>query len=243
MLRRNTCRNIRDLIPLHAGGDLTPEESARVDTHLHACLPCYREFREHAEMRGRLGVLAEEPLPAGLLDGFAEEVMARIAVDAGGPAAELPSTRRWTLQPVVLRQAAAAAVLLTVGGWMAWQADLLRGAPRAPDALPAPMAGSARTEVVFPEGYGPLTASTRVAPTLPLHVPDFSPISAQSAGNPGPRHGLEHLELTLHLLPDGNVLQLVPAPGDPTGLMPVPGGLVPEPGRERRLRDEDVVRP
>ncbi|MBM3985855.1 MAG: zf-HC2 domain-containing protein, partial [Planctomycetes bacterium] len=94
MLRRTTCRSIRDLLPLHAGGDLTPDEAARVDGHLHACLSCFREFREHATMRGRLGVLAEEPLPQGVLDGFTEEVMARIAVDAGGPAAELPAARR-----------------------------------------------------------------------------------------------------------------------------------------------------
>jgi hypothetical protein len=238
MLRRNTCRNIRDLIPLHAGGDLTPEEAARVDTHLHACLPCYREFRDHAEMRGRLGVLAEEPLPAGLLDGFTEEVMARIAVDAGGPAAELPSARRWPLQPVVLRQAAAAAVLLAVSGWMAWQADLLGGPSRAPSSASSPMAGSARPEVVFPDGYGPLTASDRALPPFPLHVPDISPISVQPSGNPGPRHGHEPIELTFRFLSDGNVLQLAPAPGDPASLVPTPGGLIPEPGRERRPRDD-----
>src|SRR5262245_42418642 len=89
-LRRYTCRTIRDLLPLHIGGDLEPDQAGPVDEHLHTCLSCFREYRELATMRGRLGVLADQPLPSGILDGFADEVMARIAVGETGPRAELP---------------------------------------------------------------------------------------------------------------------------------------------------------
>jgi anti-sigma factor RsiW len=124
-MRRLTCRTVRDLLPLHSGGDLPPDKAMAVDQHLHACLACFREYRDFAAMRGRLGVLAEEPLPQGALDGFTEEVMARLVVGEEGPAAQLPSTRGWNRfeQPAV-RLAAAAALLLAVGFGL-WQADLL----------------------------------------------------------------------------------------------------------------------
>lgn len=109
-LFRDTCRSIRDLIPLHAGRDLDPGAARRVDEHLHACLGCFREYRELATMRGRLGVLAEQPLPDGVLDDFTEQVMARIAMGEEGPAAELPGVRRRIVLPV--RPSAAAASLL-----------------------------------------------------------------------------------------------------------------------------------
>ena len=109
MLRRYNCSTVRDMLPLHVGGDLDPRHTGPVDEHLHACLGCFREFRELATMRGRLGVLAEEPLPEGVLDGFTEEVMARIAVGEPGPAAEPPRPSLLRLPSVRL---AAAAVLL-----------------------------------------------------------------------------------------------------------------------------------
>jgi hypothetical protein len=105
------------MLPLHAGGDLDPRHVDAVDAHLKDCLPCFREFREYASMRSRLGVLAEERLPDGALEGFAEEVMARIAVGEPGPAAVIPGTliKRWPSLP----QLAAAASLLIVclAGW------------------------------------------------------------------------------------------------------------------------------
>ena len=53
-MRRLTCRSVRDLLPLHCGGDLPPEKAIAVDQHLHACLACFREYRDFAAMRGRL---------------------------------------------------------------------------------------------------------------------------------------------------------------------------------------------
>lgn len=120
--KRYTCRKVRDLLPLHVGGDLETRHVASVDEHLHECLSCFREFRELAELRGRLGVVGEAPLPSGVLDGFTDEVMARIALEEPGPAAELPravaSAGTWTR----IRAAAAVAVVALVG-WKLWPAD------------------------------------------------------------------------------------------------------------------------
>jgi anti-sigma factor RsiW len=234
MPRRTTCRSIRDLLPLHAGGDLLPDEATRVDEHLHACLACFREFREHATMRGRLGVLAEEPLPPGVLDGFTEEVMARIAVDAGGPAAELPAARRWRLELPPVRLAAAAAVLLAVSAWMAWQADWL-GAPGSrpstPRSLPVPHAG---VLAGAPAAGDPPVAQPHAAdPQLPRLVARDPLGILVDSGN---WRALEMPSIDLRLLPDGGVLQLIASPSDAGGLVPVANGLVPEPGRELRPR-------
>jgi hypothetical protein len=104
------------MLPLHVGGDLDPRHVPSVDRHLSSCLSCFREFRELSAMRGRMAVLAEQPLPAGILDGFTDEVMARIAVREPGPKAEGP--RPGPRLIVLPRLAAAAAVVLVaLAGW------------------------------------------------------------------------------------------------------------------------------
>jgi hypothetical protein len=108
------------MLPLHVGGDLDPRHVPEVDRHLHDCLVCFREFRELGTMRGRLGVLAEEPLPAGILDGFVEEVMARIDVGEPGPAAEAPTPGpRQRISSFRQLSAAAAVMLVALAGWRA----------------------------------------------------------------------------------------------------------------------------
>lgn len=142
ILRRNTCHHVRDQLPLHVGNDLEPNAAERVDAHLKSCLSCFREFRELATMRGRLGVLAEEPLPAGILDGFTEEVMARIAIGEPGPAAEPPVPAR-VLRPFAWQRVAAVAavVLVAVSTWK------LVDDP----AVTRPSEGGAEAPVVGPE--------------------------------------------------------------------------------------------
>jgi len=112
-LRRTTCRHVKNLLPLHVGSDLPARQAGPVEEHLHTCLSCFREYRELTAMRERIGVLTEQPLPEGVLDGFADEIMARIAVGEPGPRAELPlameRARTWP------RYAAAAALLVAVG--------------------------------------------------------------------------------------------------------------------------------
>lgn len=119
-LQRYTCRTVRNMLPLHVGGDLDPRHGPEVDLHLNDCLVCFREFRELGAMRSRLAVLAEQPLPSGILDGFAEEVMARIDVGEPGPAAEAPSPgprqRIFSFQRL---SAAAAILLVSLAGWRA----------------------------------------------------------------------------------------------------------------------------
>lgn len=120
ILRRYTCRTVRNMLPLHVGGDLDPRHAPEVDRHLQDCLVCFREFRELGTMRSRLGVLAEEPLPVGILDGFTEEVMARIDVGEPGPVAEAPSPGpRQRISSFQRLSAAAAVLLVALAGWRA----------------------------------------------------------------------------------------------------------------------------
>ena len=58
ILFRDTCRSIRDKLPLHVGRDLEPKLEKRVDEHLASCLNCLREYRALAETRAILGVVA-----------------------------------------------------------------------------------------------------------------------------------------------------------------------------------------
>ncbi|MFT7464013.1 MAG: hypothetical protein ACI9EF_002362 [Pseudohongiellaceae bacterium] len=116
------------MLPLHVGGDLDPRHGPEVDSHLNDCLVCFREFRELGAMRGRLGVLSEELLPAGILDGFAEEVMARIDVGEPGPAAEAPSPGpRQRIFSFQRMSAAAAIMVVALAGWRAMEDQGLLG--------------------------------------------------------------------------------------------------------------------
>jgi anti-sigma factor RsiW len=221
MLRRRiTCRTVRDLLPLHCGGDLPPEKGLAVDEHLHACLACFREFREHAAMRGRLGVLAEEPLPEGALDGFTDEVMARIAVGEEGPAAALPSARGWRRFDVPAVRLAAAAALLVAIGLGAWQVSELRfnGASPAPSSAPRETLADAGLQAV------PVSPAEAEVHRLPAS-------GKASAGAVGTLVGDEPL---------GSGLILEPNPRAALQSMPqwrLSSGLVPDPGARLRLRD------
>lgn len=160
-----SCRKVRDRLPLHVGGDLARDESRAVDEHLHHCLPCFREFRELAAMRARLGVLADAPLPEGILDGFTDEVMARVALDEPGPAAPVLVRRRWA----VPRWAppAAAAVLVMAVGLGTWAAG---GAPDAP-------AGEGRAT----RDGGGVPPGTMAAADAPAPAPATAPDGADAA--------------------------------------------------------------
>lgn len=192
-LLKDTCRSIRDLLPLHVGGDLDPGPARRVDEHLHHCLSCFREFRELAAMRQRLVVLGEQQPPAAALDHFTEEVMARIALGERGPAAELPGLRR--TRPSIVVPLAAAATLM-VGVMLGWVAQT-----RTPGASPTLQpAGPARV----------LTAADRLIPSEVRGSPVGSPVIPPAV------HGVDLLRLPLndHLQPEpGRQLRLRdPAP-------------------------------
>ena len=216
MLRRSNCRTIRDLLPLHAGGDLPADRAALVDEHLHVCLTCFREFRDYAAMRGRLGVLAEEPLPEGALDGFTDEVMACVALGEAGPAAALPSARRWRPDGrAVTRWAAAAALLVAAGaglwstGWFGPVEIKMDPAPAAYDAVAT---AEPATDVV------PRPA----APSLPVE----SPVKVFPHAFAPPPHNVLAGEASL-----SELLPMLPRRyGEPSLLLP-------EPGRQKRPRE------
>lgn len=226
-LRRTTCRQVRDLLPLHVGGDLDPRQAETVDEHLHRCLACFREYREFLNLRGRLGVLADEPLPSGVLDGFADEVMARIAVGEPGPAAELPG-RTSTLHRIT-RYAAAAAVLFALGLGLASLNDL------PPTQVP-------------PGGRAPGGAVAR-APAAPAPVNPSHPIGGElrEGVSARPFGGTMALPVSAGALPvsAGNVF-LFDSPddllhsADPVGVQPTPrlwrSRLLPDPDPNRKLR-------
>jgi hypothetical protein len=248
-MRRLNCRTVRELLPLHCGGDLPPEKAVAVDLHLHACLVCFREYRDFAAMRGRLGVLAEEPLPAGALDGFTEDVMARLVVGEEGPVAQLPSRNRWLqLDAPVLRVAAAAALLLAVG-FGVWQADLVPGlrssgqrslrdplgpgsfasrelaAPeqRALEGLPTEeqRPGPGRLVEARPS-YGQARAASLTEPVAPAAAPPMIVVDP------------EHMPAVLMQIPIESLQS-----GLRLELRPADEGLHPESGRTRRPREQN----
>lgn len=199
---RYTCRKVRGLLPLHVGGDLEPKHTSGVEEHLHACLSCFREFRELAGVRGRLGALAEEPLPAGILDGFAEEVMARIALEEPGPAAEPPRSLRGAMTPV--RWAAAAGIMVAAllglsrmdsSMWSAWMDGagnpVANGPGSGSDAVG--FGGSSRMLGGIPSRLDPgrSLAGSRTAPPRSASAPVIASAPVPVDGSAKPRSGLE----------------------------------------------------
>lgn len=60
-----TCDDLRDLLPLHAYGDLSPDEAGTVDYHLAGCAACRTELAGYADVRQALGAT---PVPAVTID-------------------------------------------------------------------------------------------------------------------------------------------------------------------------------
>jgi len=225
-LRQINCRNVRNLLPLHAGGDLDRKQAGAVDEHLHACLSCFREYRELITMRGRLGVLAEQPLPEGTLDGFTEEVMARVAVGEPGPRAALPSSIAWRRR--IPRLAAAAALLLMVGVG-ARQVGLIGEAGQ-----PVEPTQSERILSPYTLADGPATMSIPPAARSSILAADPNRLTGRPRSNqPSNPVGSALFDFVTAGQPA--------SAGFPAGIdmgEPAYGqGLVPEPGRELRLRD------
>jgi hypothetical protein len=225
-LLRDTCRSIRDLLPLHVGGDLNASQARRVDEHLHLCLSCFREFRELATMRGRLGVLAEQPLPAGVLGDFTEQVMARIAMGEEGPAAELPGVRRRLVLP--LRPlAAAAALVMALSLGLVLGSQWLTKSPDGNDAQPSGASGVVADVPGLPEDIG-YTLPTSL-PSLGIPVGDFQ--AFRVIKRPPPESGFQTISSRDQQYMDAFIPALRPALLNGTV-----EGLVPDTDSERQLR-------
>lgn len=59
------CEELKDLIPLYAGGEAYENERLAVEAHLPQCPDCARELEQVREMRGFLAELREGTLPPG----------------------------------------------------------------------------------------------------------------------------------------------------------------------------------
>jgi hypothetical protein len=106
-------QEIKDLLPLYALGGLDDEAVAAIERHLAApCHSCAAELREWREVTGLipLGFMPTEPNAA-----VKERLMARVRGDLGARILPL-RPRRWRPTWALLPLAAAAAVLLTIGG-------------------------------------------------------------------------------------------------------------------------------
>jgi hypothetical protein len=221
------------MLPLQVGGDLDPRHTDAVDEHIKQCLSCFREFRELAAMRGRLGVLSEEALPAGILDGFAEEVMARIAVGEPGPAADAPRPILRLRQ--VHRLAAAAAVLIVCfAGWRFMQDDgRLLG--------DGPVVGRPGTVVPGAEQPSTVGQAKLADPARPLVPLVGRRLVGPRAPNRARLQGLE--SATLESAGTGPE-PVEPAPTEDDGLFPAAAveGLQPLTGDEQRRLETDPGR-
>ncbi|MFO0808762.1 MAG: zf-HC2 domain-containing protein [Gemmataceae bacterium] len=93
-----TCESLRDLLPLHAYGELPPNEATVVEVHLTACATCRAEFAAFVDVQR---ALAATPVPA-------------VNVDAGRLLAEASArhARRW--RRLAVASAAIAAGLLAI---------------------------------------------------------------------------------------------------------------------------------
>lgn len=76
-----SCDDIRDLLPLYAGGELEDAERILAEAHLDGCASCARELDLYREDRARLAELRGDEPPAGtwarLQDGLQAELFPR----------------------------------------------------------------------------------------------------------------------------------------------------------------------
>ena len=97
-----SCDDIRDLLPLAAGSDASPEERRAVEAHASLCGACARELDHLRESRAALASLKETPAPPSLWPAIRGELF--------------PTTRRrFAGWDDVLRLAAALMLGLGIG--------------------------------------------------------------------------------------------------------------------------------
>lgn len=109
-----THQEIQDLLPLYVVGGLDAESVAEVEYHLGSgCDTCPAEIQEWREVAGliALGGVADTPSPR-----VKERLLQRIQTEAVPKVISLPR-RRWRPAWVAFPLAAAATILLMLGGW------------------------------------------------------------------------------------------------------------------------------
>ncbi len=152
-----SCNKIVKLLPLYISDDLGKSELSVVEAHLSECLNCYREYQAYLKSLRSMKRLVEKPELSPVLDGFTDEVMNRIAHDAGGPKAKVPRLA-YAVLPRVL--AAAAMLLVFIGA-----AYYLSGPenPSRPD-MPLPYLPSTSVDYSIPGSMGGLQPGVNPVP-------------------------------------------------------------------------------
>lgn len=134
------CRRVGDRLLELLENEVPTEERRRIEQHLATCPRCAREASDISALLGRVRAL---PVPAASrdpLDGFAEEVRARIAVEPPPRRSAWRRLEAWasgwfSLRPVPAVSAAAVlGIMLAVG---------LMGTPRPPRPASVPEAPKA----------------------------------------------------------------------------------------------------
>lgn len=76
-----SCKAFEELIALDAGGDLTPAEAARLQTHLEACAPCRELAHSIGASQAALKELSEAGLDEDALARWRRGLLARIEAE------------------------------------------------------------------------------------------------------------------------------------------------------------------
>ena len=156
-----TCRKVRKLIPLAAGGDLSPRRARAVRAHLDACPACRAELEDLQTALAGFKAAARAEKVIDWSEGEWKALMARVAAGAG--ADEKAPVR--APRPVLLPRWAAASVIGAFLG-LAVLGALFRGPSPRPDA--AAIAGGAL--IAAGTGAQDTLTMTLVSPDTGLQV-------------------------------------------------------------------------
>ncbi|MBI2569347.1 MAG: zf-HC2 domain-containing protein [Candidatus Schekmanbacteria bacterium] len=116
------CSEVRDCLPLFAGGDLDPQSNSRVADHLRACATCRNEQHELTFLRDLAPAALARAVPESVMASFSVRLSAALASEAQRLAAPVPGSGMRVFRAVrmVLRpgryywRPAAVALLLSV---------------------------------------------------------------------------------------------------------------------------------
>lgn len=73
-----SCEDVRELLPLYAGGEAAENERVAAEAHLALCAGCARELDHYREMRANLASVREEDPPSGTWKAITEGACARL---------------------------------------------------------------------------------------------------------------------------------------------------------------------
>jgi len=157
------CEEIRELLPLYAGGELDPGERLGAEAHLSFCADCGRELDLYREDRARLAGVREDEPPPGVLDALRKGLEAELFPrKARRPRPAIESMTRF-----------AAAILLGVVIGLVAHDVARRGKPSSPPPSPAAVApedAGAGEVVNAGTAAGPLRARNESLGAWPLTI-------------------------------------------------------------------------